>query len=492
VASVNCNSGSTWAQTFGYDAFGNVTKSGTGSWLPTYNQSTNRIQSIPGASVSYDANGNLLGDGAHSYTWDGNWGNPSAITTSATGMIGLTYDALGRMVEQNRNGNYTQIVYGPGGGKLALMSGQSLQKAFVPLPGGGTAVYNGGGLAYYRHPDWLGSSRLASTQSRTVYAYTGYAPFGESYESQGTADFSFTGQNEDTVSGSLTNSSPGLYDFPYREYDPAQGRWISPDPAGSAAVDPTNPQSWNRYAYVLNNPLSLTDASGLDDGCGDMPADALAADTGQFPCIQPPEPPAMPPDIDPCQGQPDSCYDQEEADSVAGAAQLLAMVAGMNPACQFALATARKNLAGVQRAASSWSALQQATSVHGMDPSLLAAIGVRESNFLNRTENDGKGVGVGVFQITVSPDSGVTAAQAGNLPWAANYAASLLTVNGLVLAARFPSFSADSWLQATAASYNIGTNPKTSITGNPSTIDVGTASDNYGSNVVQLLQCFEF
>ena len=43
-----------------------------------------------------------------------------------------------------------------------------------------------------------------------------------------------------------------------------QGRWISPDPAGLSAVDPSNPQSWNRYAYVLNNPLSAIDLLGLD------------------------------------------------------------------------------------------------------------------------------------------------------------------------------------------------------------------------------------
>ena len=250
IASVSCNPGSTFLQTLTYDAFGNIAKNGTYNWLPTYNQSTNQIGGIAG--VAYDANGNLLNDSSHSYTWDGNWGNPANIDS---GVVALTYDALGRMVEQNRERGYTQIVYSPSGAKLALMNGQSLQEAFVPLPGGGTAVYNSGGLAYYRHPDWLGSSRLATTTSRTVYAYTGYAPFGESYEGQGSTDLSFTGQNQDTVSG--------LNDFLYREYSPAQGRWISPDPAGSAAVDPTNPQTWNRYAYVGNSPLELTDAQGL-------------------------------------------------------------------------------------------------------------------------------------------------------------------------------------------------------------------------------------
>ena len=57
----------------------------------------------------------------------------------------------------------------------------TLKMAFIPLPGGATAVYNSTGLAYYRHSDWLGSSRLASTPSRTVYSETAYAPFGEPY-----------------------------------------------------------------------------------------------------------------------------------------------------------------------------------------------------------------------------------------------------------------------------------------------------------------------
>ena len=40
-----------------------------------------------------------------------------------------------------------------------------------------------------------------------------------------------------------------LLDYPH-------GRWLSSDPTGG---DVTNPQSLNRYAYVLNNPASLND-----------------------------------------------------------------------------------------------------------------------------------------------------------------------------------------------------------------------------------------
>jgi hypothetical protein len=46
-------------------------------------------------------------------------------------------------------------------------------------------------------------------------------------------------------------------------HDSTEGRWLSPDPL---AGDLSNPQSLNRYAYVLNNPTTLTDPLGLK-GC---------------------------------------------------------------------------------------------------------------------------------------------------------------------------------------------------------------------------------
>jgi RHS repeat-associated protein len=249
IASVNC--GSAWAQTFSYDPFGNISKSGSGSFLPIYSAASNRIQSLPGFAPTYNANGALLNDGIHTYTWDSE-GNLSSVDT-----VGVTYDAMGRMVEQARGSSYTQIVYSPSGDKLALMSGQSLQKAFLELPGGGAAVYTASGLTYYRHPDWLGSSRLASTPTQTVYGDISLAPFGESYGGSGITDLSYTHQQQDTAAG--------LYDFLYREYSPGQGRWISCDPAGSWVGNPADPQSWNQYAFTLNNPVNLVDPNGFED-----------------------------------------------------------------------------------------------------------------------------------------------------------------------------------------------------------------------------------
>ncbi|MGH9473162.1 MAG: RHS repeat-associated core domain-containing protein, partial [Terriglobales bacterium] len=71
--------------------------------------------------------------------------------------------------------------------------------------------------------------------------------------------------------------------FGARYYGSALGRFLTPDPAGLAAVDPGNPQSWNRYAYALNNPVTNTEPTGLiavvPQGCVGTPnADPTTGD----------------------------------------------------------------------------------------------------------------------------------------------------------------------------------------------------------------------
>jgi RHS repeat-associated protein len=260
VTSANC--GSAAAQTFSYDPFGNINKSGSPySFQPTYATATNRIMSLNSFTPTYDSNGNLTNDNLHNFAWDAD-GHAIAVDAGLSDAVNLTYDALGRMVEQKRGSTYTQIVYSPTGQKLALMSGSTLQKGIVALVGQAQAVYNSSGLLYYAHPDLLGSIRLATTPtSRTIYFDTAYAPFGETYASAGGAnlDPAYTGQMADTAH--RQDTAGGLYDFPAREYS-IQGRWPSPDPAGVSATCTKNPQTQNRYAYVTNNPLSYVDPLG--------------------------------------------------------------------------------------------------------------------------------------------------------------------------------------------------------------------------------------
>jgi RHS repeat-associated protein len=265
IQSVSCTNGSTsvFNQTFTLDPFGNVSKSGSSTFAATYvlsnGTTNNQEQTVGSCTPTYDANGDMTKDCSFAsppnYVWDSD-GNATTVRNGIT----LTYDALDREVEFATSSAHVQILYTPIG-KLGTMSGQSVKAIRIPLPGGSTvALYGAGGASIdILHSDWLGSSRLATAYGARDMVYdTGYAPYGENYASAGsaTANLDFTGQFQDTMSG--------LDDFLNREYDPVQGRWISPDPSGLNAADPSNPQSWNRYAYVLNNPLANYDPDGLD------------------------------------------------------------------------------------------------------------------------------------------------------------------------------------------------------------------------------------
>jgi RHS repeat-associated protein len=268
LASAYCGATIT-EQNFTYDPFGNITKTvpsgATGfPFQPGYNEATNHYTD----GATYDADGNLTNDGTdHVYTWDA-YGDPITLDS-----LNLIYDAFGREVEKKSGSSYTEVAYGPTG-KLALMNGQTQAKAFVALPGGTQVKYVGSSISTYRLPDWLGSFRIGSNPNRTYSWGVAFGPFGEQYAQSGSPALSFTG--EEGTADTVTDE----YDFLSRKLHSKQGRWISPDPGGVSAVDLMNPQSWNRYAYVYNNPLALTDPQGLCAGGGSCSSDGSQGGTG--------------------------------------------------------------------------------------------------------------------------------------------------------------------------------------------------------------------
>src|SRR5271163_5242221 len=118
----------------------------------------------------------------------------------------------------------------------------------------------------FRYPDWVGNGRVWQDVAGTVTQQAAFGPFGDGlFAPRGGSCCSLQAGMFDSA---WQDSANNTYHTLNREYSPAQGRWLTPDPAGMAAVDPTNPQSWNRYAYVTNNPVSFTDPTGLGDPGG--------------------------------------------------------------------------------------------------------------------------------------------------------------------------------------------------------------------------------
>src|ERR1700692_84814 len=169
----------------------------------------------------------------------------------------FTYDAFGHKVEWLLNGSYDRAYVTLGKFKLEAV-GQTVAYSEYPFPGGSLSSENRGDTGV-QISDWQGTVRAFFNYTGGIVNQTGaHAPFGEAYAYAGGYPGSFTGEQSD---GSMNNTT---YYFPERQYRSSQGRWLSPDPGGLAAVDFSNPQSWNRYAYVLNNPLSNIDPDGLD------------------------------------------------------------------------------------------------------------------------------------------------------------------------------------------------------------------------------------
>src|SRR5579863_1661419 len=139
-------------------------------------------------------------------------------------------------------------------------SGQPLEE-IIP---GANAKYYWTGSSWetdYLHGNHLGSTQLvtrADSSNSYAQAENMYAFGRVRWSGGGTQDIRYAGMQERDAE--TLGWQDSLDWTPNRLFSENMGRWLSPDPL---AGDITNPQSLNRYSYVMNNPLNSTDPSGL-------------------------------------------------------------------------------------------------------------------------------------------------------------------------------------------------------------------------------------
>jgi RHS repeat-associated protein len=141
----------------------------------------------------------------------------------------------------------------------------TLKEAYIPLPGGGKALYGANGkVSYFQREDGSGNVRIISTPTQTLGSSVGVAPFGEDYDGNlpfGMLDLSFGEMGQElATAGGVAAGYGASYVTPNRRYSALQGRWLSPDPIVS---------SENAYVYASNAPIINVDPSGLQDGGDD-------------------------------------------------------------------------------------------------------------------------------------------------------------------------------------------------------------------------------
>ena len=108
---------------------------------------------------------------------------------------------------------------------------------------------------YFIHVNNLGSTVMTTTSQGAVNGDTQLYPWGQDWLG-GTPEWHF-------AAFQYGDSATGLYPTLNRQYANGEGRWLTPDPGGEKVVKLDDPQTWNMYAYVGNNPTTLTDSTGL-------------------------------------------------------------------------------------------------------------------------------------------------------------------------------------------------------------------------------------
>jgi RHS repeat-associated protein len=147
--------------------------------------------------------------------------------------------------------------YGPGG----LLHEDNPTTVYTPGFG-----HRSNGVNKFYHVDWLGSTRYTSDATGNSFpAAMRFDAYGQRSATGGTnpyhsTDLQFAGAHgyQTEWSGGASDPGLGLQYLQQRYYDPAVGRFISPDPIGYLGGE-------NLYSYVRNDPVNSADPSGLGE-----------------------------------------------------------------------------------------------------------------------------------------------------------------------------------------------------------------------------------
>lgn len=172
-----------------------------------------------------DASNNVIGQ----YFYDGDGRRIKKLVPSTGETTVFVYDAAAKLVAE-----YSTIVAPPSEAKVSYLTS-----------------------------DHLGSPRITTDANGSVISRRDCMPFGEEvFTPQRTQGLNYTADNIRQKFTSYERDSESDLDYAQaRYYKYSHGRFTSVDPLMASAKD-TEPQSWNRYTYALNNPILYIDPNG--------------------------------------------------------------------------------------------------------------------------------------------------------------------------------------------------------------------------------------
>lgn len=266
------NGNQVWKQNFTYDRYGNrlthdkwlttVQQTLTAAEHPTIDDTTNRLLSNQG--YTFDKNGNMVIDAdGRQFTFNGD-NKQTQVKDVSNNVIGqYWYDGEGKRIKKVTNSETTVFVY----------SGSKLIAEYS------TATRPQNPTTSWTVTDQLGSPRVIVNSLGEVISRRDFMPFGEEIDPDGTYrkstdEYGQADSVRQKFTGYQKDEETGLDFAEARMYQNLHGRFTAIDPL-LASGKSANPQTFNRYVYVTNHPLILTDSTGLQ---------AAAPKDDLFPC----------------------------------------------------------------------------------------------------------------------------------------------------------------------------------------------------------------
>ena len=246
-----------------YDKNGNITTLKRYASAPaddfTYHYTGNLLMSLSGsinASYTYDANGNMTGDGRKNLQITYNLLNlPEVISRGSVTQARYIYTADSIKCETTGNANSGYAYLGS-----LIFNKNAAGYAFESAEFGGGRIINTTGTiapAYYT-TDHLGSVRMITDANGTIQEQNDYYPFGGRHTTGNTYaalpgnNYKFNGKEEQTT------GATGYLDYGARMYDNVTGRWGTPDPLAEKYY------SLTPYDFCGSNPVSRIDPNGMN------------------------------------------------------------------------------------------------------------------------------------------------------------------------------------------------------------------------------------
>ena len=237
-----------------YDAANNPTTEGSST--NSYNEA-DELEKGTGVTYTYDEVGQRTKSTpekgpATTYAYDQAGNLTSVERPEKEGKAKIedsyAYDGNGLRASQSINGTTTHLAWDTTEELPLILTDTTNSYIYGPGGLGVEQINNSTGTALYLHHDQQGSTRLLTGSTGTVTGKCSYAAYGTpTCEGTMTTPLGYDGQ--------YTNADTGLVYLRARDYDPATGQFVS--------VDPRSTETRAPYAYTEDNPITLSDPTGL-------------------------------------------------------------------------------------------------------------------------------------------------------------------------------------------------------------------------------------